>query len=289
MANSPPALGEAAAGSQGNDVISRLKDGLGWRWRVAQRYLYLASHFQNGLLLAARYRRHLPNVKAVCWDGTVFRHPSHRTGLAETIIEVWHDRVYTGEFYHPAPTDVVIDAGANVGLFAVWVARSNPRCRVIAFEPFAENFALLLENSGSAGVANLEAHHAALGGTAGRGQVKSVGNRSLDHRVVPSGEGMTGSVPIYSFADALRLAGTARVALFKIDIEGSEYDLFEHAEAADLARVDRFAIEYHDLIRPGTLELLRSRLAPTHEVVGESGEPGQYGMLYARRRGEGVG
>lgn len=269
--------------------MARLRDGLGWRWRVAQRYLYLASHFRNGLLLAARYRRRLPVAKAVCWDGTVFRHPPQRSGLAETILEVWHDQVYTGAFYTPKPGDVVIDAGANVGLFAVWFARANPECRLIAFEPFAENFALLLKNRAAAGVANLQVYQAALGRATGYGRMEAVGARSLDHRMVQSAEPRDDAVPIYSFADVLRLAQAPRIALFKIDIEGSEYDLFDQADSADLARVDRLAIEYHDNIRPRTLERLRSRLAATHTLVGQTGQPGEYGMLYAQRRGEAVG
>ena len=83
-----------------------------------------------------------------------------------------------------------------------------------------------------------------------------------------------------SFSEVIRLAGGA-VALFKCDIEGSEYDLFERAKPQDLRAVSRYAIEYHDNLRPGTLDLLRRRLAPTHDVRTRSvGDPG-FGMLYA--------
>lgn len=74
------------------------------------------------------------------------------------------------------------------------------------------------------------------------------------------------------------------IALFKCDIEGSEHDLFARAEARDLESIARFAIEYHDNLRPGTLDLIRRRLAPTHEVVTcPAGDRG-YGMLYGRAR-----
>jgi FkbM family methyltransferase len=264
-------------------MIAWLREGLGWRWQRLRRCAYLACAFRNGSELVSCYRHKRPCGRAVCLDGTEFRHPADRRGLVETILEVWFDQVYTGDFYRPRPGDVVIDAGANVGLFAVWLACRHHHCRVVAFEPFDENYRLLCENIRSARAA-VEAHHAGLGGASGRGRMAEGGSRSLDHRLEPAADGSEG-VPVYSFADVLKMTDPARVALFKIDIEGSEFDLFASASAADLARVERYAIEYHDNLRPGTLELLRSRLEPTHAVtVRPAPDAGGYGMFYAVRR-----
>jgi FkbM family methyltransferase len=43
------------------------------------------------------------------------------------------------------PTDVLYDIGSNVGLYAIYAAKFR-KCRVFAFEPEAQNYALLLEN-----------------------------------------------------------------------------------------------------------------------------------------------
>ncbi|HEY1187507.1 MAG TPA: FkbM family methyltransferase [Gemmata sp.] len=265
-------------------MITRIRDGLGWRLRLWRRRAYLSRSFRNGLELARAYAHKHPCGRAVLWDGTTFRHPPDRTGLAETILEIWYDGVYTGSFYRPRPGDTVIDAGANVGLFAVWLARRHPRVQVLAFEPFEENHRLLEENARAARVTNVTAHRAGLGGTTGRGQMEAVGARSLDHRMRAGAEGADGSVPVYSFAAALRLAGAERVALFKIDIEGSEAELFERAEPAGLAKVDRFAIEYHDHVRAGTSDLIAAKLAGTHEVAVRPCGP-TYGMIYATLKG----
>ena len=40
----------------------------------------------------------------------------------------------------------VVDIGAGMGDFAVSVAYTHPHCRVYAYEPFPESFALLQEN-----------------------------------------------------------------------------------------------------------------------------------------------
>lgn len=265
-------------------ILGRIRDGLGWRLRLWRRRAYLARPFRNGFELSRAYARKRPGGRAVLWDGTTLRHPADRTGLAETILEIWYDDVYTGSFYRPRPGDVVIDAGANVGRFSVWLARRNPKVKVLAFEPFEENHNLLTANAEAAKVTNVVAHRAGLSGRTGRGQMEAVGARSLDHRMKAGAEGEDGSVPVYSFADALKLAGSERIALFKIDIEGSEAELVELAEASDIARVGRFAIEYHDHVRAGTSDLLAAKLAPSHEVTVIPCGP-TYGMIYATLKG----
>ena len=44
-----------------------------------------------------------------------------------------------------APGDVLIDVGANVGMYSVWAAKTRS-ARVFAFEPEAQNYALLTRN-----------------------------------------------------------------------------------------------------------------------------------------------
>lgn len=261
-------------------MISRVRNGIAWRVKLWKRWAFLAGSFRNGLALATAYRKRRPIGRAVLWDGTVLSHPPDRLGLAETIVEIWHDQVYTGAFYRPRDGDLVIDAGANVGLFSIWLARRNPSIRVIGFEPFEENFRLLEQNRMAAGVKNFIPVQAAVGGETTTGKMECVPGRSLDHRL-DSGSVAEGGFPVYSFADTLALASTARIALFKIDVEGSEYEMFEHASPSDIARVDRFAIEYHEHLKPGVVDLIRRMLLPTH-LVTVVPQSESYGMLYAK-------
>jgi FkbM family methyltransferase len=258
-----------------------LVDGVAWRWRLFRKRWFLATSFRNGVSLVRAYDRHMPRGRAVCWDGTVIVHPPDLIGLPETLLEVWYEQIYTRAFYSPRAGDRVIDGGANIGLFSLWLAQ-QARCHIVAFEPVAQNFDMLLGNLAAAGVTTVDPKHAGLSGTPGHATMTS-SPRSLDHRLVPVRSGSVAeAVPTYSLAQAIDFAG-GEVDLCKLDIEGSERDVFEAADAPTLLRVRRFAIEYHDNIRPGTLELLRSRLRATHEVRVEPTSSG-YGMLYSSRR-----
>ena len=90
-----------------------------------------------------------------------------------------------------------------------------------------------------------------------------------------------GAVRTCDFKEVLSLAASDSIVLFKCDIEGSEYELFQHADVADLRRVRRYAIEFHDHVNPGTSDLLRDRLSSTHTIVRQPASGGAYGMLYA--------
>lgn len=263
-------------------MLQSVREAVAWRWRKAMRIRYLRKNFQNGEVLATSYLNRIACDLAIASDGTVIRHPPGRTGLAGMILEVWFDQVYTGRFYTPAQGDVVVDAGANVGLFSLLVAQVQPDCRVLAFEPFEENFQLLRDNLRSAKATGVCPFLAALTGQSGEMAMLEKGERSQDHQLTDRHDvrAVGPAIRTYSMNDILLQADVDFITMFKCDIEGSEYDLFAAATPESLSRLQRCAIEYHDNIRPGVLELLRDRLSPTHAIdVKPAG--GGYGMVYA--------
>jgi FkbM family methyltransferase len=259
---------------------------LGWRWNLALRKRYLRKYFQNGEQLIQSYISRTACDEAIGRDGVVVRHPKGRSGLAQMIMEVWFEEVYTGRFYSPSPGDIIIDAGANIGLCSILMARMQPACRVFAFEPFEENFRLLQANLASASATNVSAFQSALSGESGICEMLDGGARSQDHRLAAAAANSATAIRTLSFAEVLKQTGSQSIALFKCDIEGSEYDLFHAARPEDIRRVQKYAIEFHNNVRSGTLELLEERLGASHELditAGTDPKSG-YGMLYARAK-----
>jgi FkbM family methyltransferase len=240
-------------------------------------------HFRNGATLVQQMRASEPSDAIVLWDGTRIAHPAQRGGLLEAVQEIWLERIYTSSFYRPSDGDVIVDAGANIGLFAIYVARQNPRCRVIALEPFAENFQFLQANVARACPKNVTCHEVALGAGFGQGEMQAVGVRSLDHVLHCDDSGM-GGISVIPLAGLFDLAGAEEIDFLKVDIEGSEHDVFAAASPELLSRFKRIAMEYHDQIVPGTLDLLREVLSPTHEVTIRPSHMAGCGILLGRRR-----
>ncbi len=243
----------------------------------------LMLRFRNGATLVRQMRASAPSDAVVLWDGTRIAHPPARHGLLEALQEIWMERIYTQGFYRPADGDMIVDAGANIGLFAIYIARQNPRCRVAALEPFAENFGYLEANVERAGLKNITCHQIALGAASGTGTMEAMGSRSLDH-VLHVNPQNTNGVPVMPLSEIFAVAGTDAIDFLKVDIEGSERDVFAAVTPEVLGRCQRIAIEYHDHMVPGTLELLRERLSPSHEIMTRPSQMQGCGILLARRR-----
>lgn len=243
----------------------------------------LMLRFRNGRTLVHRMRAAEPCDEVVLWDGTRIAHPPGQGGLLEAIVELWLEHAYTAGFYRPADGDVIIDAGANIGMFAIQMARQNHRCRVIALEPFPETFKYLQDNVARSCPENVTCCEVALGASFSKGKMEVVGSRSLDHvlRLDSSAEDGTPVIPLSGLFD---LARAQEIDFLKVDIEGSEHDVFAVALPDLLGRFKRIAMEYHDHIVPGTLELLRRVLTSTHKITVRPSKMEGCGILLARRR-----
>jgi FkbM family methyltransferase len=243
----------------------------------------LMLHFRNGATLVQCMRTAQPCDEVVLWDGTHISHPPERGGLLEAVVELWLEHVYTEGFYRPADGDVIVDAGANVGLFAIQMARQNRRCRVIALEPFAENFRYLKANVASACPQTVTCCEIAMGAGFSKGEMREVGSRSLDHVLRVDSKSADG-IPVVPLSGLFDLTHTQEIDFLKIDIEGSEHDVFAAASPGVLGRFKRIAMEYHDQIVPGTLELLRGVLGSTHDITVRPSKMEGCGILLAKRR-----
>ncbi len=253
----------------------------------AQLRLYgdLVRTFRNAPTLIRAMRGGPPAGSAVLWDGTRLCHPPGASGLAEALSEVWFDRCYDRDrFYEPADGDAIVDCGAHVGTFSIWMARRNPACRVVAIEPSEANHACLVENIRANRIPNVRAHRLAISGTRGRATIEAVG-RTLDRRLgVVDAAGGPESTEVVVLEDLFGLAEADAIAFLKVDIEGSEVDLFGAARPDDLRRIGRIGLEYHDNIREGARDLVTRRLAETHEVRAYPSADPRCGILLAKRR-----
>ena len=142
------------------------------------------------------------------------------------------------------------------------------------------------ENIAAASIGNIETFPFALGGATGLAAMIASEGRSQDHRISSLLAEVAPRVQVLSFRDVLQQTGEKQVALFKCDIEGSENELFANVGQEDLEKVDRFAIEFHDNLKPGTLSLLNRVLSATHTIIqrGVDKSKDGYGMLYAVKK-----
>jgi FkbM family methyltransferase len=128
----------------------------------------------------------------------------------------------------------VLDLGANIGSFSLFAAKSADR--VYAFEPEKSNYEQLLKNIDINGAKNIIPIKKAVGGKSGSTLLyKSARNTAICSTAVEFSD-TTEAVDVVTLSDAMKLCAVDHIDLLKIDIEGSEYDLFENVASAELAR-----------------------------------------------------
>jgi FkbM family methyltransferase len=148
-----------------------------------------------------------------------------------------------------ARADLVIDGGANVGYSSAYFLSRYPEARLIAIEPDPDNFAMLARNLAPYGDRCTLIQGALWSSSSGVViSPPPPGQRREWAVTVRSAEAdETATIPTVDVASLLRDAAVDRISILKVDIEGSEREVFAPDSNARtwLERVDNLVIELH--------------------------------------------
>jgi FkbM family methyltransferase len=137
----------------------------------------------------------------------------------------------------------VIDCGAHVGSFALWLSRWS-NASIVCVEPNPSVLPLLEHNVRSI-KDRVRVWPLAIGGTAGTRVLHDQGfaaAASLERR---SPRDRSVQVEAITLDELVERSGFATVDLLKMDIEGAEFEAFRTARPQTLARINAALIEWH--------------------------------------------
>jgi len=163
--------------------------------------------------------------------------------------------------------DLVIDAGANIGLSALTFAHRWPGASIVCLEVDDANLALLRRNTEP--YPAIRVVPAGLWRRAARLRLANPGAPGWAIRVE---EHEHGPIEAMGVDDLLDETGAARIDVLKVDIEGSEAEVFGPESEAWLDRVGTVMVELHELFRPGSAEAIRTTLQRAGFRLAHSGE-----------------
>ena len=161
---------------------------------------------------------------------------------------------------------LIIDCGANVGFASAYFLSRYPRSRVIAVEPDPGNFEALKRNL-SAYDGRVTALCTGIWSQACGLVLETEGfgdNREWARTVRAARSGETPMMTATDIGTLIQGAPEPRISILKIDIEGSEAEVFSNGDISWLDRVDNLVIElhgercsriFHDAIRDRGFEL----------------------------------
>jgi FkbM family methyltransferase len=151
---------------------------------------------------------------------------------------------------------VIIDAGGNIGMSAIWFKQEYPQSKLVVYEADPALAAVLKRNLGAAGIDGVDVRNAAVWSQDG---FVSFANLGQDKGMVSS----AGAIRVASVDLALHLP--ERVELLKLDVEGAEYGILERlCHSGAIARVRNLAAEFH--VHRGDTDLVIATLGRLREA-----------------------
>ncbi|MCI0448529.1 MAG: FkbM family methyltransferase [Chlorobi bacterium] len=143
----------------------------------------------------------------------------------------------------------ILDIGANVGYFSLYIAKRFPKSSIFCFEPFTETYGRLTDNLMRNNSANIKAYRLAVSDFNGTSQFYSLdwaGCNTLIKGKFDEGHYKTTNVECISFDDIFKLTGVNEFMFGKIDCEGSEYQIFLNSRDESIRSVRNYIIEVHN-------------------------------------------
>lgn len=149
----------------------------------------------------------------------------------------------------PFAPQTILDGGANIGLASAYFAHRYPGAAIVAIEPSSSNFEMVVKNTKAfkqvkaynKGIWNKNVHLAII--------------NKADHEnafmVEETSPDNPEAIPAVSIESIMRGEGWETIDILKLDIEGSEKEVFESDYRYWLPRSKAVIIEIHDHMRKG--------------------------------------
>ncbi len=158
------------------------------------------------------------------------------------------------QYDHPA---TIIDAGAHIGMAAIYFANRYPSASIFAIEPEEENFALLEKNC--APYPGITCIRAALWSEEGERDLHPRPKGNWSYTLCPETDFSsepTSRTPCVTIPKLMDRYELKKIDILKLDVEGSEKEILDHSQDW-IDRVSVIAIELHDRISPGCSDSFR--------------------------------
>lgn len=178
--------------------------------------------------------------------------------------------------------EFVIDGGANIGLTAALFASCWPNAIIVSIEPDKENYELTLKNI--AGYKNVHAIHAGLWNKNTMLKIEAGQEDGFVVKEIKKGdttvlqenisEGVSVSYLLQKFAKS-------HIDFFKLNVEGSEKEIFEDGYESWLPNTRAMLIELHDGKNAGCSKAVFNTVAKYPFAVAETAP---YGVLFVEEK-----
>jgi FkbM family methyltransferase len=181
------------------------------------------------------------------------------------------DQVFLNQEYNVKliTPKVVIDGGANIGLFALYIKNKYPEAKIICVEPDIENFDVLKKNISP--YENIFCENCGLWNRDAKLKVYDKYEMGKWAMVVEE-DAVNGNISAVSLKTLMQKYSIERIDVLKLDIETSEKQLFLDNYDYWLSKTKIIIIELHDWMEDGCAK-------PFFEAINKSYSKYKFTMI----------
>jgi FkbM family methyltransferase len=204
--------------------------------------------------------------------------------LFPIVCEIFYDKVYERDFVKVSIDDIIVDIGANYGVFSLYSQMFKPK-KVYAVEPIKSTFENMRKNVGEYGVVCI---NKAISNENGFGKF-ALTNVNGNNFLLKNIDGYHPSemideeiVETVTIDQLIQDYEIPHIDFLKVDCEGGELDLFQTINKDYLKNnINKIALEYHSSsIRDVVTEILTTNGFIIEDVLGSD----EIGLMYAFNR-----
>ena len=201
--------------------------------------------------------------------------------LFPTVCEIFYDKIYERDFVKVSIDDIIVDIGANHGVFSLYSQMFKPK-KVYAVEPIKSTFDNMEKNLDGYGVVCINKaisnensfEKFALTNVSGNNFLLK--NIDSCHPSEMIDEEIVETITIDKLISDYEIP---RIDFLKVDCEGGELDLFQTINKDYLKNnIKKIALEYHSMsIRDTVTEILTNNGFDIEDILGSN----EIGLIYA--------
>jgi FkbM family methyltransferase len=206
--------------------------------------------------------------------------------IPDLVDEIFIKEVYNPDFLRIKKGDTVVDVGANIGLYSLYVARMGAK-EVYSVEPLAQNIKAIRKNFKVNKIKPPKLIKKALTNKKGKarfylGDIDSHGTTAKKGR-----KGKTGSfvsVKTDTLEGIISQNKISSIDFLKIDCEGGEGAIISSLNASVTKKIGKISIEYHNHLSEVSHTALAEKLRRLGFKVKVIPSDLKYGYIYGKRQ-----